>query len=547
MVCIKGFCHPKLITFNDNIPLDSIMQKGMASNDGKIIFTQVIDIDADAFYSTDTVDLQLDNEEIVVSKKYSFSNTGIGYLYNAYESDDAQVVISKLGNNFHGLIHSASGTYNVETYDDLHILEKINMDDVPDDLPPILSEYLLDSLNSSKNIDRSGISRIRVLVMYTPEAIYYRPNMLNKVFTDINNGNSSFLNSSINARFELAYVGPTGSSESGLSFEQLLDKYRTSGDGMFDEVHTLRNKYTADVCVLLVNNSEYCGLGYIGSNSTYAFAVVQASVGCEEKYSFTHEIGHNIGCGHDLQAPTHNSPYNYGHGYVHYVPGEPSNSWRTMMAYSTACGSDGNCMRQPYWSNPDIYYNGIAMGTTTNENNARVWNERASTVMAFQVPPLSASYTASNNNTQALFESLEAPYSITTSAGFEVQAGQTLEMSAVTIRLSPNTHIKNGAKFRAYVPIPADTNPYPQFVKAKEPHLENPSTAFYVSPNPAKDIINIQYDGLIEKIFVFNFNGQCILQTTQTRIDISHLPQGVYIIRASSEVGMMLQTKFIHQ
>ena len=70
---------------------------------------------------------------------------------------------------------------------------------------------------------------------------------------------------------------------------------------------------------------------------------------------------------------------------------------------------------------------------------------------------------------------------------------------------------------------------------------------FYVYPNPAKDFINVQYDGLIEKIFVFNFNGQCILQTTQTRIDISHLPQGVYIIRAIAEDGQILQSKLIHE
>lgn len=45
--------------------------------------------------------------------------------------------------------------------------------------------------------------------------------------------------------------------------------------------------------------------------------------------------------------------------------------------------------RIQYWSNPDITYNGISMGTETYENNARVLNETRGTVSGFRHRPLS--------------------------------------------------------------------------------------------------------------------------------------------------------------
>ena len=43
-----------------------------------------------------------------------------------------------------------------------------------------------------------------------------------------------------------------------------------------------------------------------------------------------------------------------------------------------------------YWSNPDKYYGGIAMGSTSWRDNARVWDERAATVANFRTPPVPA-------------------------------------------------------------------------------------------------------------------------------------------------------------
>ena len=461
IISARAECAHRLVTITDDLSRNSDAIK-THHNDDNVISTYEIEIDTTVFYSNDTVLIQLEDRELIVVKKNSIKSTDINYSYNAYENDNnTHAYFSLLNGDIYGMIHSPSELYRIETYNQKHILQRININDIPEDSEPIIPHDIMDTMSMSLD-DNSSPAIIRVLVMYTPEALLLRPNMLIKVFTDLNNGNTSFINSAVNARFELAYVGPTTDSEVGFTFEQLLEKFMDNQDGMFDEVHSLRSKYSADVCVLLVSASEYCGLGYINADYNYAFAVVRANSGCEGKYSFTHEIGHIIGCGHDMAALEHYSPYEYGHGYVHYLEGIPSSSWRTLMAYGDACSGEAYCTRIPYWSNPDVYYNGVATGTTTRENNARVWNERAIIVSIFRIPQYNINYTAASNNYEAIFESIKAVNQITTSGGYEIQSGQTVEMISPTIRLSAGTTIKEGAKFIARPN--SSQNPYPQFI-----------------------------------------------------------------------------------
>ena len=51
------------------------------------------------------------------------------------------------------------------------------------------------------------------------------------------------------------------------------------------------------------------------------------------------------------------------------------------MAY--AC-SNANCTRINYWSNPNKTYGGVAMGTSTKNDNARVLNTTRATIAGFR-------------------------------------------------------------------------------------------------------------------------------------------------------------------
>ncbi|MBE9048795.1 hypothetical protein IQ255_31235, partial [Pleurocapsales cyanobacterium LEGE 10410] len=64
---------------------------------------------------------------------------------------------------------------------------------------------------------------------------------------------------------------------------------------------------------------------------------------------------------------------------------------------------DPDVNRIPYWSNPDENYNGVAMGTSSWNDNARVWGERAATIAGFKSPvpptaPTGVNITNANSN-----------------------------------------------------------------------------------------------------------------------------------------------------
>jgi hypothetical protein len=64
-----------------------------------------------------------------------------------------------------------------------------------------------------------------------------------------------------------------------------------------------------------------------------------------------------------------------------------------------------------------------------------------------------------------------------------------------------------------------------------------------ITPNPATDFINVDVSFLSmqeSKIMIYNIFGECIisvetgLRPVSTRIDVSALPAGVYILRSGS-------------
>lgn len=68
-----------------------------------------------------------------------------------------------------------------------------------------------------------------------------------------------------------------------------------------------------------------------------------------------------------------------------------------------------------------------------------------------------------------------------------------------------------------------------------------------VTPNPAIYTITIHCSIPIKEVSIFNVDGLLMLQTTQMQIDISRFPLGIYIIRAVTKDGQILQTKIIHK
>ena len=395
------------------------------------------------------------------------------YAHYVSENHNADAIVSVLENYIQIYLNSSDENYIISSISDSEVA--VVKYEATWEMETEINDAFL-SNDTTANISSIDTFRtdetpiIRVLFLYTSSALGMmtapqQTSIKAEVYRYINEGNESFVNSNINARLQLAYLGPTTYDESQMSMDYIIAYFAGQGDGYIDEVHTLRNKYGADLCVLMINTEEnLCGRAYaITANQYQAFSIIYPQyLGCGWRYSAIHELGHLVGCRHNRSYDGSSSPYQYGHGYINCVSG---NAWSTIMSYENSC--DIYNERILHWSNPNVYYNGVATGTTTYENNARVWNERASTVSAFRNRGDTLFYTSSNNNTLALFESIEAETRITTSGGFEVQSGQTVEMHAPTIRLTANTHIKSGATFHASTSTSGNINTYPQFEKRK--------------------------------------------------------------------------------
>ncbi|MEM7786479.1 MAG: zinc-dependent metalloprotease family protein [Bacteroidota bacterium] len=246
----------------------------------------------------------------------------------------------------------------------------------------------------------SSTTTVDVIVPYTTNitAVYADPFALAQSFVDITNvayDNSGLAD--LELRLVNAYETPHATTG---NLQTDLENIRGTTDGISDEVHTRRTAYGADLVALIsgTNTSGFCGIAYVNASSSTAFSANSAGCGA---LTFAHEVGHNFGAAHD---PITGGvvAYSYGQGYA-----DQAGDWGTVMAYDAACDDDGTpgappfsafCQIIPYFSNPDVSYtdttspvNSGPTGTATTSDNARVHEERASTVAAFRAagtPPV---------------------------------------------------------------------------------------------------------------------------------------------------------------
>ena len=203
---------------------------------------------------------------------------------------------------------------------------------------------------------------IDVIVAYTKAAAKRYADIVREVIEPaIESGNESFQLSGIGyVKLRLVHAYQTDYVESG---DQLLHLWRFAdeGDGHMDEIRELRDRYRADVGILIVDDANGCGQATrVGADEDDAFAVVHHAC-ASANYSLVHEIGHLIGASHQR-------------GYVH------GSEWRDIMSYKATCGG---CPRLPVWSNPDVLIRGVPAGSARH-NNARAIAENVVRVAAFR-------------------------------------------------------------------------------------------------------------------------------------------------------------------
>jgi hypothetical protein len=244
---------------------------------------------------------------------------------------------------------------------------------------------------------------IDIMVVYTDDARAAEGStaaMKARIALAVAETNTSYANAGVTTRLRLVHVEEYSYTETG-NLSTDLSRLAGTSDAYFTTVHSLRNTYAADMVGLIVENGgAYCGLANaIMATAANAFQVTDRDC-ATGYYSFGHEFGHLQGARHDTYVDPTNTPYSYGHAYIH-TGSTTAQRWRTIMGYNDKCASLGyNCTRLQYWSNPAKTYLSSPMGVT-NTKNYLVLNNTDTTVANFRTAIISSDFNSSFNGSSS--------------------------------------------------------------------------------------------------------------------------------------------------
>ncbi|MGB5216835.1 MAG: CFI-box-CTERM domain-containing protein [Smithella sp.] len=219
--------------------------------------------------------------------------------------------------------------------------------------------------------------------------------------------NQATTNSNVSLTFRLAHVAALSYTYSG-DLGTDLDRIQRTSDGYMDNVHTLRNTYGTDLVAMLVDTGSpwgTVGMGYELTSSSgqpsYAFTV-SAIQSVDISETLTHETGHNFGCGHSIYQKDSRGPGLFIYSAGWYFEGTGSTDYSTIMAY-TNDGYGNIYIEVPYFSNPDVSYEGGVTGHATNGDNARTIENTMDVVASYRTAPVTTLTTPDTDPDQFSF------------------------------------------------------------------------------------------------------------------------------------------------
>ena len=258
---------------------------------------------------------------------------------------------------------------------------------MPEYEPQVPDTYASSGSSSAPATDQASDdgTQIDIMVVYSTQTLnkYGGVDGVNAhIATAIAESNDAYFRSGINTRLRLVHTAEIGDTSTSMSAD--LGKLQNRTDGVYDEVHTLRDAYGADMVSLFGEYTDYCGIAYLNTGDLsfdggYGFSVADSD--CAVGYYTTaHELGHNMGSHHDYDTVNPESAttirtgvYSYSFGYQ-----DPDALFRTVMAYNCA----GGCYRIRNFSNPNVditVNNGGSLVTrptgTAAADNARSINQ----------------------------------------------------------------------------------------------------------------------------------------------------------------------------
>ncbi|MDD1994146.1 reprolysin-like metallopeptidase [Pseudomonas putida] len=276
--------------------------------------------------------------------------------------------IAKQGSRIVGNLVVEGQRYRIDPVGEgQYALVKVDESKLPPEGEPIRAIEGSIKASPASSAPASTHSIIRVLFVSTNQSRTKYPDYRLRVAQALQDANQYLRNSQVEVTYQLAGYYDANYNETG-SYGAQLGELKGANTDLGRAVYLQRDALRADLVSMLSTFSEVCGVAYQPASGKQLGYSVFSCIGG----TLAHELGHNLDGGHGLAGTDPSKGYN--HGYEHASP-----KFHTIMRTSHGA--------IPYFSNPRIQHQGVAIGTVQNHDNARRFNEYRETVANFYPDP----------------------------------------------------------------------------------------------------------------------------------------------------------------
>jgi hypothetical protein len=323
--------------------------------------------------------------DVRLQQAHSRAADRVSWLGQVLGEPDSHVLLTREGEHLAGYISSSAGTFEISPsaagtvlleHDSARFPECAGDTHPPASAADLQARRTQTTPTAALPAPNDEPDRIDALIVFSPSSVSNlggQAQAQTYAQSAIDLANLTYVNSNMIARLRLAGVRFTSRADSGNSSTDLS---WLRGNA---EVAEWRNQTRADLVGMISEFSNSCGQGYLMTTNSSGFAANAFQVSARScaigNLTYPHEHGHNMGFAHNPEdSGSAVTPYAYGHWH--------SGQYRTVMSYSNPCV--GGCTRRPYFSNPDISFNGLPTGVAEQRDNARAGDLTAPTIANFR-------------------------------------------------------------------------------------------------------------------------------------------------------------------